>query len=146
MPTKIRSIINKFAYAFLAFQGKKSALTWSILLSIPLQAGVVIHFFLISRALGLEVPLHAFFLIIPLATIVMLIPASVNGIGVRESVFIIFLAAFGVSSAEAIAFSWISYGIVIVTGLLGGVVYITRKENVAEHVEATTQPVEQNPS
>jgi len=119
--------IKRVVEAFLAFEGERRALAQALVLSLLLQANVVLHYYLISESLGLEVPLSSFFLIIPLAIVIMMVPVSVNGIGVREGVFVLFFAPFGVAAAEAIAFSWLAYGMTVVQGVLGGVLYATRK-------------------
>lgn len=128
MPGKIREKLQSILRAFLAFQGKTGVLIRALIWSVLLQANVVLHYYLISEALGLGIPLISFFLIVPLATFVMMLPISINGIGVRESTFVFFFGAFAVSSASAIAFSWIVYGMVVIQGLLGGIVYTLRRE------------------
>lgn len=118
---------RKLGEAFLAFHGKPRVLAKGLLLSLVLQANVILHYYLISLALGLTIPLSAFFLIIPVAIVVMMLPVSINGIGLRESTYVVLFALFGVTNAQAIAFAWISYGFVLVQGLLGGLVYVLRK-------------------
>ncbi|MCB0209845.1 MAG: flippase-like domain-containing protein [Anaerolineae bacterium] len=113
--------------AFLAFQGRKDALLGALALSMLLQANVVFHYYLIAKALGLPIPLHSFFLIIPLVTVLMMLPISVNAIGIRENAFVFFFAAYGVLKPEAVAFAWIAYGLVLIQGILGGIVYAFRK-------------------
>lgn len=120
---KIKSILE----AFLAFQGQRKVLFQALGLSLLLQANVVLHYYLIAKALNLPIPLWSFFLIIPLATLVTLLPISVNGIGVRESVYVFFFAPFAVAASQAIAFSWIAYGMVVLQGILGGIVYALRR-------------------
>lgn len=120
---KIRKIVD----AFLAFQGSQGALLGALGLSMLLQANVILHYFLISEALDLDVAPSSFFLIVPLAIVLMMIPVSVNAIGVRENVFAFFLAPFAVSKPEAIAFAWIVYGMVVVQGVVGGILYGLRR-------------------
>jgi len=135
MPGKMREKLQAILRAFLAFQGKTGVLIRALMWSVLLQANVVLHYYLISEALGLGIPPISFFLIVPLATFVMMLPISINGIGVRESTFVFFFGAFAVSSAAAIAFSWIVYGMVVIQGLLGGIVYTLRRETA----QKTTQ-------
>ena len=120
---KIRGILE----AFLAFRGQRSVLVKALLLSALLQVNVIVHYYLIALALSLPVPFVSFFLIIPLATVITMLPISVNGIGVRENVYIFFFAPFAVSRPEAVAFAWIAYGMVVLQGLLGGILYALRR-------------------
>ena len=127
---KLHNILNKIITAFLGFKGQKKTLLSSLWLSILLQTNVILHYFLIGKALNFNVSLANFFLIIPLAIFIMMLPISINGIGLRESVFVFFFSAFGVVKSQAIAFAWLAYGLVILQGLLGGIVYALRREKL----------------
>lgn len=120
---KIHHIID----AFFAFQGHRAVLFRALGLSVLLQLNVIVHYFIIAQALSLPIPLWSFFLIIPLATVITLLPITVNGIGLREGLYVFFFAPFGVSTSLALAFSVIGYGIVLLQGVIGGVVYALRK-------------------
>jgi len=96
------------------------------LLAFLLQANVVLHFWCVARSLDLAVAPGAFLIIVPLATVLLLLPVSINGIGAREAVFAYLLGRHGVPLAQALAFSWIAYGTVLGQGILGGLVYALR--------------------
>ncbi|NEO30243.1 MAG: flippase-like domain-containing protein [Symploca sp. SIO3C6] len=115
--------------AFLVFRNYQAVLSMSLGLSLMVQISVIVHYYLIAKALNLPVTLQIFFLIVPLVTVIMVLPISINGIGLRENAFVLLLGTFasGISRPEAIAFSWLAYGIVIIQGLLGGIVYALRK-------------------
>jgi len=124
---KIGSILYKFGDACSKFKNDKSVLlkgmTWSILL----QANVVLYYYLISVSLGINVPFFVFFLIIPLTIFIMMLPISMNGIGLRENALFFFFSFYGVIKSEAIAFAWIEYGMLLILGIIGGLVYLFRK-------------------
>jgi glycosyltransferase 2 family protein len=122
----LRKLQNTIVDAFTAFQGKTGMLRKALGLSLLLQANVIIYYYLIARALNFLIPLYAFFVIIPLALLLMVIPISINAIGIRENIFILFLAVYGVSRPEAVAFAWIAYGLLILQGVVGGIVYARR--------------------
>jgi uncharacterized membrane protein YbhN (UPF0104 family) len=92
---------------------------WSLLL----QISVVLGGWCLARALHVPIPLPYFFLIVPLALIVMMLPVSINAIGVRESSWAFFFAAFGAPAALGVAVAWLSYGLVLLQALIGGAVY-----------------------
>ncbi len=124
---KVESFVSKMLDAFMAFQGRKDALAKALGLSLVLQTNVVIYYYLIAKSLGFTIALPNFFLIIPLALVIMVIPISINAIGIRENVFVFFFGFFTVTRPEALAFSWLAYGIFALHGVLGGVVYALRK-------------------
>ena len=91
--------------------------------SLILQTLVVLNAWLLAKALHVPISLPSFFLIVPLAVFVMMIPVSINAIGVRESVWAFFFAAFGVASAAGVALAWLDYGLVLLQALVGGAIY-----------------------
>jgi acetyltransferase-like isoleucine patch superfamily enzyme len=105
----------------------RGTLLVALALGFLLQVLVVLHFYLIARALELAVPLGFFFLVVPVATFVLMLPVSINGIGVREGVFALFFAEFGVPVAGAIAFAWLGFAMVLVYGAVGGLLYALRR-------------------
>jgi hypothetical protein len=99
----------------------------TFLLALLLQANVILHFWCVAQSLDLGVRGGAFLLVVPVATVLLLAPVSINGIGAREAVFAFLLGCYGVSTSQALAFSWIAYGTVLGQGLLGGLIYALRR-------------------
>lgn len=127
IPLPFPQKVERLIAAFVAFQGRRDVLWKQLWLSLLLQANVIMHYYLIAEALHLSVPLYSFFFIIPLVTLLMMLPISINAIGIRESAFGFFLAAYGVSTSDAVAFAWIAYGLILLQGVLGGIFYALRK-------------------
>lgn len=127
MPGKLNRILMKFHSALMLFNGRNVVLGKSLLISILLQINVVSFYYLIGLSMGFTIAFTSFLLMIPVATFVLLLPVSINGIGLREAVFVFLLASFGIASEVAIAFSWLVFGLFLAYGLLGGVVYYFRK-------------------
>ncbi len=124
---KFDKIFEKLAHAFSLYNKQQSILISGFILSLVLQANVVLHYYLIAQALGFEIPLICFFAIIPLAIFVMLIPISINAIGIRENIFVFFLTPYAITNSDAVVFAWIAYGILIIHGIMGGFVFVLRK-------------------
>lgn len=124
-------VVRKLLAAFGSYRGRRATLAGALALSLVLHLNVIVHYVIIAKAMGLAVPWEAMFFVIPVATFVMMLPVSVNGIGVRETVFALLLGFYGVSAAQSIAFAWIAYGFVLAQGLLGGVVFASRRSVVA---------------
>lgn len=125
---KIKSILAKILNAFNEYRGNGSAPLKALGLSILLQTNVVVHYYLISKALDFHIPIYSFFLIVPLALFIMMIPISINAIGLRENTFALILINFGISKTDAVAFAWIAFGFIIFQGILGGIVYALRRK------------------
>lgn len=123
LPSFARALVDKLGGAFAAFRGRYDVVLAALLWSLALQCVVVAHYYLVGLALGLAVPLQAYAFIVPVALIIMMVPISINGIGVRESVFAYLLGLYGVDLATSLVFAWVIYAMVLAQGLLGGAVF-----------------------
>jgi len=144
LPRRGRSAFEKLLGAFAAFRGRIdvafAALAWSLVL----QCVVVGHYYISGLALGIDVPLGTYALIVPLATVVMALPISINGIGVREGILGLLLGLHGVDPSTSLGFAWILYAMLFGQGLLGGLVFavlkIWRREGVVPAARDETEP------
>ena len=141
LPARLGALAGKVAGAALAFRGRGRVLAAAFAWSLVLQAAVVLNFWLLGRALGVEIGLARFFLVVPLALFVMMAPVSINAIGVRENVFAFLLAPFGVASAAAVGIAWLDYGLILVQALVGGAVYALGRRGVRSASEAPAAEV-----
>jgi glycosyltransferase 2 family protein len=105
----------------------KKNIATSILLSIGLQINVVLYYFLISSSLSIDISVSEFFFIVPFAVFSMMIPISINGVGIRENIFVFMMSIYQVHKNISIAMAWIDYGMIVMLGIIGGIVYIIRK-------------------
>ena len=117
---KIIKIINNL-------KEHKKIIFIATLLSIGLQINVVLYYFLISSSIGVEVTIMKFFFIVPVAVFGMMIPISINGIGLRENIFVFMMSIYQVNKNNSIAIAWIDYGMIVMLGIIGGIIYIIRK-------------------
>ena len=125
---RVGGILEKVHRSFQAYRQAPSAILRALGLSVLLQVNVVVHFILVARAVGIDVPVESMFLIIPVAVFIMMVPISINAIGVREAVFVFLFSLYGVQSVEALAFAWIAYSFTLLQGVLGGLVFALRRE------------------
>jgi uncharacterized membrane protein YbhN (UPF0104 family) len=102
------------------------AVAWSLLV----QAGGAISVALIARSLGVVQPLTIWFSVIPLTALAMVLPISINGVGVRENALAILLAPHGVSQEKAIAIGLLWLASQIATGLIGGLLFLLDRSPV----------------
>ncbi|MFQ5601676.1 MAG: YbhN family protein [bacterium] len=124
----VNKVLMKITDSFAPFRGKTQALAWGMLLSVVLQLNVIFHYYLISEALSLAIPFVKFLVIIPLSMFIQMVPVSINGIGLRESFYVFFLSKiYGAPIAAALAFSWLAYGMILLLGIVGGIIYAFRK-------------------
>ncbi len=139
-PAFVRRMAEKLSGSLRAFRDQPRVVRRSLAISLVLQVTVVLHAFLLTRALGLQVPLMALFFIMPVALVIMSVPFSVNAIGIREGVFAFFLGLFGVSLSGALAFSWLAFGFILLQGAIGGVVYASGRRGRSQEADDMVTP------
>jgi uncharacterized membrane protein YbhN (UPF0104 family) len=112
--------------------------------SIVVQVASAVNVWLIAMALHVDVPLGYCFVLVPMVSLLTLLPVSVNGMGVREGGVALFLAPLNIdqSTAVMVAFLWFTAGAFV--GLLGGGVYLCSKQprpgaNEPEAAKSETQ-------
>ena len=100
------------------------ALAQAFLLSLVLQALIIVTYYLIGVGLNLGVPLLYFFLFVPLITAIAMLPVSVAGLGVRESGVIYFFGKLGVDAATALGMSLVWFSLTLVVSSMGGLAFL----------------------
>ncbi|HMP01227.1 MAG TPA: lysylphosphatidylglycerol synthase transmembrane domain-containing protein [Gemmatales bacterium] len=99
--------------------------SWSALgLSLAIQLASIVQIAYMGRALGLDLGLGVYAVVVPLVALATMVPVSIGGLGVREGSFVVLLAPYGVPATTAVALglSWLAMNVVV--GLVGGLVYL----------------------
>jgi len=81
---------------------------------------------LVARAIGIHLPFQYFLLFVPLLAVIVSLPISVNGIGVREGAGVILFGLVGVDRAHAFSLQFATYLVAVAVSLLGGFVFLLR--------------------
>ena len=105
------------------YASERKVLTIVFAASIAVQVLRLLQAYCLGRSLGIDVPLSAYFALIPTILIVILLPISVNGIGTSQIVFITLFARAGVSEADAFTLSVLFIALGAVGNLPGGLLY-----------------------
>ncbi len=120
----INEKIDAFYKVLMGYKGHLPGLFKAFGLSILVQAGVVIAYFIIAWGIGMSVPLGYFFLFVPLATVASMVPISLAGLGVREGIFIFLFTKAGASMEEALSLSLLFFFATLLVSVLGGIEYV----------------------
>ena len=123
----IKEKTHQFRQTILDYKKRKGALGKAFFWATLLQINVIVHYYLIGEALHLDIALLDYFIFIPIVHLILLIPITINGLGLREGAYMEIFRYYGISSAAAISFSWIDLAFMLIVGLLGGIIYVFRK-------------------
>jgi hypothetical protein len=117
---------NTLATSFSSTRDLLKKLSYGVLTNLS----CVISFYFIARSLG--IPCHAvdFMIIIPLVTLIMMIPVSMAGWGIREGAMIYFGSMVGLAHPAALAVSLLSGMILIINSIPGFYFYFIKKNTL----------------
>ncbi len=123
----VRSTLGKMLEAFEQFSQARPALIGCFLLSILFQVLLIVHYWMIQFALGENLSFLTYCVVVPVVFCAIILPIGINGLGVRESMFVGLLSLAGMERESALALSLISYAIAVGQGVLGLGVYLIRQ-------------------
>ncbi len=124
-----RRIKDKLSNAYntlTSFKDHKIVLLKVLIYSFILQFAVILNWYLSARALGIDLGLTAFIFMVPVVSIISMIPISIGGIGLRENSIVFIMVAMGVANDKAAFCSLLILVALMLVGLVGGLVYIVR--------------------
>jgi uncharacterized membrane protein YbhN (UPF0104 family) len=108
----------------LAMLRQPRLLAVTTLLSLVVQAANVIIVWLVGSAIGAGVPAAYYWILVPMVSLLTLLPVSVNGMGLRESGMVVFLAPLGIGKGTALTLSVLWFAVFTTTSLIGALVYL----------------------
>jgi uncharacterized membrane protein YbhN (UPF0104 family) len=102
------------------------ALGWSFVV----QMGGAVAVSLVARALDVSQPLSTWFTVVPIVSLLMVLPISIGGFGVRENSLDFLLRGYGVPSDTGVAIALLWGMCTILAGLVGGVLFLLERRPV----------------
>lgn len=110
--------------AFARYRSEYSVITFATLLSVINHFTIFVSAYILSLAMGFEVPFWLFISFLPIIFLLIAIPISFSGLGVREVLFIWFFGLLGVNDTDAVAFSLLFFALTLTWSLIGGLFYL----------------------
>jgi uncharacterized membrane protein YbhN (UPF0104 family) len=126
-------------------------LVWPTVLSIVVQVANVILVWLVGTALGAPVPASYYWVLVPMVSLLTMLPISVNGMGVREGATAVLLAPLGVAQETAVTLALLWFAVTALVSLSGGVVYLSGRfqrpalSRTSKEDEISNGPICRNP-
>jgi uncharacterized membrane protein YbhN (UPF0104 family) len=93
-------------------------------LSLAVQAANVALVWLVGKSINAGVPASYYWVVVPMVTLLTLLPVTLNGMGVREGGMILFLAPLGVPEATAVSMGVLWFLVFTAASVLGGGIYL----------------------
>jgi glycosyltransferase 2 family protein len=100
------------------------ALVGATLLSVFVQVGSVATVAFLGAALDMPVPAIYYGIMVPMVSVLTLLPVSLNGMGVREGGVLLFLAPLGIDEATGLTLAFLWFALTSAVSLFGGLIYL----------------------
>jgi uncharacterized protein (TIRG00374 family) len=127
LDARITAIIDHLS----PFKGRKALVIRLVWLSVLIQALRVVTHILVGMALGMRVDamlVCQFFVFVPLLSLAMIPPVTINGLGIREGLGIVLFAGAGLAEADAFTMEFLTYVISVAVSLLGFLYFVGRRQ------------------
>ena len=114
-PETIRVRIKIVWDILVEYRDDRRVLFWGLILSLMSQGLMIIGQYLTFQLIGVQVSLIDLFLVIPVVTLIVTLPISIGGIGVREVTLVSLLT---IQNNEVVSFSLIRYSFYILLPMI----------------------------
>jgi uncharacterized protein (TIRG00374 family) len=131
----LRSKISNYNEAIISFIKTQRTITelykWLIFVGVGIFFSVISHFgivashWLLFLALGLITSLDAVIWMVLISSVSVVIPISINGLGLQESLYIILLSSYGISQENSLLIALLFRAFMVAFSVLGGMFSLT---------------------
>jgi uncharacterized membrane protein YbhN (UPF0104 family) len=122
---RIGERLNHLHEAATDFGGAWGVILVCIVHSVIIQALLAIAPFFVMQGMNVSnVGIMAFFIYVPIINVVSMVPVSLNALGVREYTYVLLFERAGMQGETAFAVSLVSFFLIFVLSLLGGVAFM----------------------
>lgn len=126
--------IYKISHSFYTFglDNKVSTRIW--LLGLTMSFVKVLVDYLIALSLGIHIPYLCFLGLVPIISIISLLPISIAGLGVREGAYIGIFSNMGIQSVKSFSISLTVFTLNIWLCIIGGIFYLIHGAHVKSKI------------
>lgn len=123
----INEKLTRFYQVIQVFRGHTKTIAAAFVISVIYQLTLVVMNLFAAKAVGVSPTFMSLFFTIQITTLICLIPISINGLGVRETLYVKILNSSGIVSEKILVFQVILLIINYVESLLGGFCFMLKK-------------------
>ncbi len=126
---KVKIKAQQFRDTILVYRSRKKAVSKAMGWAFLLQVNVIFHYYLAGKGLHLQIPFLDYFIFIPIILLILTIPITISGWGLREGLYIQIFGYYTIPAAAAFSFPLIAdAAFTLLIGLIGAAIFITRKQ------------------
>jgi len=122
---KVSEYYHEFYDGLFAFYHHRNAFCLAMIVALASWVPPFLYGYLLAQSIGIPINLSYFVIVIPIISLLDLLPISISGIGTRDAALIFLFGLQGVKAESAVAFSllylFLSYWLV---ALIGAVIWV----------------------
>jgi uncharacterized protein (TIRG00374 family) len=119
---RVEAVLRDVYLALHAYRKRLRLLVGVFALTVVVQAARVLAIWCAGKSVGVDLSPRPYYVMGPLLFLVMLVPFTINGLAVRESFFVSFLGALGVSADQAFSAGFLFFVVTVVVALPGALI------------------------
>ncbi len=127
LPDSMTARLHPLVQESRLFWDKAKTVVVVILTTVAFLIVSILAYFSAAQVINSSATLLSLVVVVPLVTLLTMVPVSINGLGIREGGFVLLLGRFGVAAEEALIISLIIYFISLLLSICGGVCYAALK-------------------
>jgi uncharacterized membrane protein YbhN (UPF0104 family) len=129
-----------FVAQLLPYRARPSLVMAAVGWSFVVQIGGAFAVALVARAVGVAQPVGTWFTVVPLVALLMVLPISIGGFGVRENSLEYLLRGYGVPTDTGVAIALLWGLCSVIAGLAGGVLFLLERRPLPIPAARQTAP------
>ena len=137
IPPKVFSLFGKLSRTLVAYRAQPAALLSNFAMAIAENLLTMLTFYVIGRALGVELSLVPFFAVIAVTSLVRRLAMYVEGRGLGEGSAILMFTLLGIQKDTAVALTFAHYAVWLAASLPGAYLLFRSGVNVREVARAS---------
>ena len=138
LPAQIQTRIQTLLDAVCAYEGKGKLLAKAFALGVGVHAFNNLIYVCSAQALGLDLPIGVVFFGANLTILVTILPASINGLGLREMSAVALFSSAAVGLPESAAILLMAGGFILCemsVSAVGGLIFLSRRDGYEPEIE-----------
>ena len=129
---RLKEMAEQFLDSVTAYKEKQGVLAKIMGVSFVFQFTVIVFVYLLSTAVGFDIPFIYFCMFVPLISLMEAIPASIYGVGFRDAGYVLFFSQVGHPREDALVMALLYVAVTLLYALIGGIVFVFKRSTGKE--------------
>lgn len=122
--TKFYDAMLDFRSAIITYKDHKRAILISLILSLGFYLNTTVMIYFLARSTGVSVLITPLFFFVPLVMLLLMLPISINGIGLQEGAYVLYFNKIGIDAEHSLLIALLPRIVMLGFSLVGALFYL----------------------